>query len=433
MIWGLGIAALVILGFLLFLILFEPGLRYDVCAPNGVPLGSDHYLALLGALADAQIHGRSKIEVLDNGDKFYDAELEAIRAAKTSVHLEAYIFYKGEVARRFLDAMAERARAGVAVKVVLDAIGSFSTHDSLFEELRKAGGKVSWYQPIRWYTFKRFNNRTHREVLVIDGTVGFIGGAGIADFWFKDDGKQPQWRDTVFRVTGDLVIGLQTTFAENWLESAEQILASPDNFPYCQRLPEDRDEQAPGPGGARGLVVISSPSAGRGTRARVVFQTLLASATKTIDINSPYFLPDRSTRDELIRAVRERGVRVRVITPGKHADHAMTRRSSRRRYGELLKGGVQISEYQPSMIHVKLLVVDGEWTVFGSTNFDNRSFGINDEVNVAAQCRDLADRATQDFERDLAKSNAISYEEWKRRPWTEKLAELPGRLLERQQ
>jgi cardiolipin synthase len=131
--------------------------------------------------------------------------------------------------------------------------------------------------------------------------------------------------------------------------------------------------------------------------------------------------------------VRERGVRVRIITPGQHADHAMTRRSSRRRYGELLKGGVQISEYQPSMIHVKLLVVDGEWTVFGSTNFDNRSFGINDEVNVAAQCHELAERATHDFERDLSKSKSISYEEWKHRPWTEKLAELPGRLLERQQ
>jgi cardiolipin synthase len=288
MIWGLGIAALVILAFLLFLILFEPGLRYDVCAPQGVPLGSDHYLALLGALADAQIHGRSKIEVFDNGDKFYEAELDAIRAAKVNVHLEAYIFYKGEVAQRFLDALTERARAGVAVKVVLDAIGSFTTRDSYFDELRKAGGQVAWYQPIRWYTFKRLNNRTHREVLVIDGKVGFIGGAGIADFWFKDADKQPQWRDTVFRVTGDLVIGLQTTFAENWLEAADQILASPDNFPQCERLPEDRDEQGPGAGdGAHGLVVISSPNAGRATRARVVFQTLLASARKTIDINSP--------------------------------------------------------------------------------------------------------------------------------------------------
>src|SRR3954468_3420347 len=258
------IIAFIIVMFLVFLILFEPGLNYAV-KPPPVAIDSNQYIRLLGALADSELHPHSSVEVLRNGDVFYEAELEAIRAAQQNINLEAYIFYKGEIAQRFLDALTERARAGVRVNVVLDAIGSFTTRDSLCAELRKAGGKVAWYQPIRWYTFKRFNNRTHREVLVVDGKVGFIGGAGIADFWFKDDGKQPQWRDTVFRVTGDLVIGLQTTFAENWLESAEQILASPDNFPYCQRLPEDRDEQAPGPGGARGLVVISSPSAGRGT------------------------------------------------------------------------------------------------------------------------------------------------------------------------
>jgi cardiolipin synthase len=431
--WVLGVIALIVVAFLLFLVLFEPGLRYKVLAPAGVPVESDHYLALLGALADAQIHGRSSIEVLKNGDAFYEAQLEAIRGAKNHVNLEAYIFFKGDVTLRFLDALTERARAGVKVKVVLDYIGSFSTSDDYFSDLRAAGGEVRWYQPVRWYTFKRLNNRTHRELLIVDGHTGFIGGAGIADFWFKDTKDGPRWRDTVFRVRGDLVIGLQTTFAENWLESSEEILADPGYFPACKCLPEDRDKEGAAPGCSRGLVVNSAPTEGRSTRARVVFQTLLASATRTIDIVSPYFLPDRSTRAEMVKAIQERRVRLRVITPGEHADHAMTRRSSRRRYGELLKAGAEIHEYQPSMIHEKMLVIDGVWCVVGSTNFDNRSFGLNDEVNLAAQDGMLAERLLKNFEQDLTSCKRITYDEWKRRPITEKLGELAGMLLERQQ
>src|SRR4051794_33081167 len=171
MLWVLGIISLVIVAFLLFLVLFEPGLKYKIAPPPNVPLDSDHYLALLGALADAQVHGCSEVQVLANGETFYEAELAAIRAAERHVHLEAYIFERGEIARRFVDALAERARAGVTVRVVLDYIGSFRTADSTFDELRRAGGRVEWYQPVRWYTFKRLNNRTHRELLVVDGKV----------------------------------------------------------------------------------------------------------------------------------------------------------------------------------------------------------------------------------------------------------------------
>jgi cardiolipin synthase len=425
MLWTLGLISLAIVVLILLLVLFEPGLRYKVIAPE-VPLDSNHYVELLGALADSQIEGRSQIEVLANGDAFYEAALEAIKNAKRHVNLEAYIFYKGEISRRYLEALTERAREGVKVKVVLDYIGSFTTWDNYFRELREAGGEVMWYQPIRWYTLKRFNNRTHRELLVVDGEVGFIGGAGIADMWYRNQPKQPRWRDTMFRVRGDLVTGLQTTFAENWLESSEEILAASEYFPRCE-------DNAPATGDTRGLVVISSPSAGRGTRARVVFQTLLASAKQSIDITSPYFLPDRSTRAELVRAVKERGVRVRVITPGRHADHAMTRSSSRRRYGELLEGGVEIHEYQPAMIHEKMLVVDGVWSVIGSTNFDNRSFGINDEVNLAALDRPLAERLISDFENDMKSSKQITLEQWKRRSLKERLWEWAGWILERQQ
>jgi cardiolipin synthase len=263
----------------------------------------------------------------------------------------------------------------------------------------------------------------------VDGEVGFIGGAGISDVWSKELKGEPPWRDTVCRVEGPLVTGLQTTFAENWLEASEEILADEEYFPSRTCAAKEGDD---GPGDVAGFVVISAPSAGRSTRARILFQTLLASATKSIHINSPYFMPDRSARAELCRAVK-RGVEVKIITPGDHADHLLTRRSSRRRYGELLRCGAEIHEYQPAMIHAKILIVDGVWSVVGSTNFDNRSFGINDEVNLAAMNGGLAARLEEDFVADLSKSRRISYEEWSRRPLRERLVEMFGMLLERQQ
>lgn len=421
-----AILALLLVGFLLFLVLFERGLEYKV-RPPPMALADDEYLCLLAALSDAQIHRGSKVEVLSEGPAFYEAQVEAIRAARQCVNLEAYIFAPGEVTRRFVEAMTERARAGVKVKVVLDAIGSFGTPDRYFAELRAAGGEVHWYQPLRWYTFKRINNRTHRELLIVDGEVGFIGGAGYADVWFKQTNGQPRWRDTVCRVRGELLTGLQTAFAENWLEAADEILTGQDYFPGACTI-ED-----PVPGGTtRGFVVISSPSWGRSSRARILFQTLLASARQSIHINSPYFMPDFSARRELCRA-RERGVEVKVIAPGDHADHLLTRRSSRRRYGELLKAGVEIHEYQPAMIHAKILIIDGTWAVVGSTNFDNRSFGINDEVNLAALDPILAGRLEADFQRDLVQSRRVTYEAWARRPMSERVVEWAGRVLERQQ
>ena len=438
----LALLCLLIVAFLVFLILFEPGLEYEVTAPE-LPLASDAFVCLLAALTDAAVRRDSTAEVLTNGEAFFEAQIEAIRKARSSVNLEAYIFYKGEVTRRFLDALTERARAGVKVKLVIDAIGSFATPNSYFKDLKAAGGRVEWYQPIRWYTFKRFNNRTHRELLIVDGKVGFIGGAGIADQWLRPQKSGPRWRDTVVRVEGSLVVGLQTTFTENWLEASGEILSGAEYFPGCYH--GDAGEKgaagmgaAAGPGGATedlrsGLVVISAPGMGRSTRARVLFQTLLASAKKTIYITSPYFLPDPGTRRELIRAAKERGVQVQVITPGPHADHALTRASGRRRFGELLQNGVKISEYQPAMIHAKILVIDGVWAVVGSTNFDNRSFGLNDEVNLAAADAGLARRLEEDFANDLSQAKPITYEDWRRRPVKERLIELLGRLIERQQ
>ncbi|HJR07708.1 MAG TPA: phospholipase D-like domain-containing protein [Pyrinomonadaceae bacterium] len=418
----IAVIAIVAQSLLLFLALFEPGLNYKIEQPASCPPDSEEFMRIIEALTDAHVTHHSSIEVFPNGENYYEAELEALRRAERNINLEAYIFQKGKVADEFIKVLTERARAGVQVNLVLDAIGSFASWNSYFAELRAAGGRVCWYHPFKWYTLPRLNNRTHRELIIIDGRVGFIGGAGFADHWRYPVKDHPRWRDTMFRVEGTAVANLQATFAENWLEASGEILAHKDYFPD----PEPH-------GQTPSLVVNSSPSAGRSTRARILFQMLLASASESVLITTPYFLPDRSARAEMVRAIRERGVKMQIIVPGQKSDHALTRNSSRRLYGDLLAAGAKIYEYQTTMIHAKTLVVDGMWSVVGSTNFDNRSFGLNDEVNLAAFDAALAARITEDFERDRAESQAVSYEEWQRRSIFERIHELFGMLLERQQ
>jgi cardiolipin synthase len=418
----LATIGILFLGASLLMALFEPSLRYKIKSSPTVALDSPEFCRVFESLLDARIHPDTSIEVLTNGEAFYEAELRAIQGARRNINLEAYIFERGKIGDRFVRALAERARAGVTVKLVLDAIGCLTTRKSYFHELIAAGGQVQWYQPLRWYDWTRINHRTHRELLVIDAETGFIGGAGIADQWLVSRPGRLRWRDTVLRVEGRIVASLQATFAENWLESSGEILAGGGYFPT-----------ATGNGQFAAMVVNSSPSAGGSSRARILFQTLLASARKTICITTPYFLPDRSARDEMIRAIRERGVVVKVLTPGKHSDHLLTRSSSRQLYGELLKAGAQIYEYQPGMIHAKVLIVDNEWSVAGSTNFDQRSFGLNDEVNLAAFNVQLAERLRADFENDLAESRLITAEDWSRRPLWERVSEWAGTIIARQE
>jgi cardiolipin synthase A/B len=418
----IAVIAIAVLCFLLFLALFEPGLAYKIASPTTEPLESEDFLCVLEAVTDSKIHRRGRVEVLTNGEVFYEAELEAIRAAQHSVNIEAYIFQKGEVTQEFVEALMERARAGVKVRLVIDAIGSFATWESYFKELRAAGGRICWYHPFRWNTLAHLNNRTHREIIVVDGLVAFIGGAGFADHWYKGKGKNPRWRDTMFRIEGEPVTSLQAAFTENWLESSGEILTGREYYPSSEI--ENEMET---------LVVDSAPGAGGSTRARILFQTLLASAQKSIHITTPYFLPDRSVRRELVSAIRERNVEVKIIVPGKHSDHMLTRSSSRRLFGDLLKAGAKIYEYEKSMIHAKTLMIDGLWSIVGTTNFDNRSFGLNDEINLAARDEKVTARIAEDFAADLAESREVSYEEWRHRSIFERAHELLGWVLERQQ
>ncbi|HEY4661577.1 MAG TPA: phospholipase D-like domain-containing protein [Terriglobales bacterium] len=413
--------ALGILSVLVFVGLFGPGLGYRVSAGVESANDSDEFLHMLEALVDAKINRNTALTVLTNGHCFYEEELAAISEAQHSVNLEAYIFHPGEITERFVRALEERARAGVQVNLVLDSMGNTRTPKKHFTRLEAAGGKVAWYNGSKWDKLPRFNNRTHRELLVIDGRLGFIGGAGVADQWWKGSKGKPTWRDTVVRVEGDAVAHLQATLAENFLEAHGEVLTDPEYF-------ATRPAQGNGPV----LVINSTPSGGGATRSRILFQVLLASARKSIHITTPYFLPDKSMRDELMRAVR-RGVEVKILVPGKKSDIWLTRNSSRAAYGELLKAGASIHEYQPSMIHAKVLLIDGLWAVVGSTNFDNRSFGLNDEVNLAACESDVCERLEEDFQRDLQHSENITYEGWRHRPVLERAPELLGWVLQREQ
>jgi len=306
------------------------------------------------------------------------------------------------------------------VTVVLDAIGSWSMRGRTLRALRDAGVRVEFYQRIRWYSLARINNRTHRELLVIDGRVAFTGGAGVADWWSGDDPGRPAWRDTMVRVEGPVVAALQGVCVENWLECCGEILTGPEYFPPLEPA-----------GDVLAFVVKSSPS-DRATVSRVTFQLLIEAARRDVMINTPYFLPDKSLRLCLIGVAR-RGVRISIVVPGRRTDQAWVRLASRRGFKGLLEAGVRIYEYEPAMTHCKMLVIDDDWAVVGTTNVDNRSFEHNDEVNLALCDARIAARLRSDHERDVGASREITLEDWKRRPVWEKLIGPVVWILERQQ
>lgn len=419
---ALGVLALLLLSTLMLSGLFGPMPKYEIRGGENLPSNqTPEFLSLLESLADAGVNRTGRFEVLKDGHTFYPAELEAIHAAKRSVNLEAYIFQNCQIGRMYLQALTERARNGVAVNVALDAFGSAGTTRAFFRPLLQAGGKVCWYNGPAWYRLTQLDHRTHRELLVVDGLVGFIGGAGIGDHWYTGVHGHPAWRDTMVRVEGEPVMNLQATFAENWLEANGELLVGRIYFPDIPTLEE-----------TAALVVNSTPSTGGSTRARVLFQLLLASAQHSISITTPYFLPDKGLMHELCLAV-QRGVQVRILVPGKRSDHILTRSTSRGGYGKLLEAGAAIYEYEPSMMHAKILCIDHQWSVVGSTNFDNRSFGINDEVNLAVCNHALARRLESDFQSDLADSTRVTLQSWKARPIHERITEALGWIFERQQ
>ena len=364
----------------------------------------------MGVLLGPGLLEGNKVDTLLNGDEIFPAMLQAIREAKRTITFETYIYWSGQVGKDFAQALAARARAGVKVHILLDWVGSQKMDEALLAEMAAAGVEIRRYHALHWYTLDRLNNRTHRKILVTDGRVGFTGGVGIADEWSGNAQDKDHWRDTHYRIEGPVVAQLQAAFLDNWLKVSGLVIHGDDYFP----------PQVPA-GNHLAQVFKSSPDGGSESM-HLMYLLSVASAKKSIDLAMAYFVPDDLALHALQDALR-RGVRVRIIMPGHNIDAKTVRSASRALWGGILRAGAELYEYQPTMYHCKVLVVDGLWTSVGSTNFDNRSFRLNDEANLNVLDAEFARRQIADFERDLARSRRITLEEWENRPWTEKAKE----------
>jgi cardiolipin synthase len=335
--------------------------------------------------------------------------LQAIRSAQRRISFETYIYDRGSVADAFTTALADAAARGVTVRLVVDALGAKNMRRDHVERLQHAGVHIATFNALHWYSIEELNYRTHRKILVVDGKVGFTGGVGVADYWLSRGRRGAGWRDTGLRVTGPAVTLLEAAFYENWSEAGDVVNPVLDLTPPP---PETR---------ARSVVVWSSPSGGSNA-VKLLYLISIAAARRTLDLETPYFVLDESTKWALMEA-RRRGVRIRLLVEGDMTDAKPVKYASRADYESLLAAGFEIHEYQPTMMHVKVSIVDGTWSIVGSTNFDNRSFELNDEINVAIADVGLAGRLTSDFEADLRRSRRLLLDAWKRRPASDKVRE----------
>ena len=373
----------------------------------------------LGTLLGPPIIDGNRIQNLENGGEIFPAMLEAVKSAKTSITFETYIYWSGEVGKEFADALSERARQGVRVHVLLDWVGSQKMEESLIPQLKGAGVEIERYHPLHWYNLGHMNNRTHRKLLVVDGNVGFTGGVGIADQWSGNAEGPGHWRDSHYRLEGPAVAQMQSAFMDNWMKTTGNVLQGEAYFPELQPMGE-----------ALAQVFTSSPSGG-GDSMQLLYLLSITAAERTIDLSAAYFVPDELTRNAL-RSALERGVRLRIIVPGKHIDAEVVRQASRADWGDLLEAGAEIHEYQPTMFHCKTLIVDSQLVSVGSTNFDNRSFRLNDEANLNVYDKQFAERLEDVFEADLGRSKRITFEMWKKRPLRQKIVEKLSSLLSSQ-
>ncbi|WP_217912744.1 phospholipase D-like domain-containing protein [Miltoncostaea marina] len=388
-------------------------------------VGSEGFLRAAEALTGAPVTRGNRAELLINGDRIFPAFLETIAGARRTLNLLTYVYWTGEIAEQVADAVCERAEAGVECRVLLDAVGAVKMDGGLIRRMEDCGVVVRRFRPPKPYALRRANNRTHRKILVADGTVGLTGGVGIAEEWTGDAQDPDHWRDTHVRVRGPVVRGLQGAFAENWLEATGQVLAGEDDLPPLGPVPgEDGEEGAP-------MQVIRSSAGVGDTNVETLYYLAIASASRSILLTSAYFAPRPAFLGALEDAAR-RGVDVRVLVPGEHIDKDVVRRAGRATYGQLLRAGARVFEYAPTMLHAKCMVVDGVWSAIGSANFDNRSFQLNDEAVLAVQDRGFARLLTESFEADTAAADEVSLEEWARRPLGERLREAASRLLRRE-
>ena len=373
----------------------------------------------MGSLLGPPLVGGNRAQELLNGDQIFPAMLAAIRSAQHSITFETYIYWSGDIGREFADALSERAKAGVKVHILLDWVGSGKIDASFLDEMRAAGAEIRKFHKPNWYNLARLNNRTHRKLLVVDGKTGFTGGVGIAPKWTGAGQDADHWRDSHFRIEGPVVAQMQSVFMDNWLKVTGLVMHGEAYFPALQAV-----------GDVSAQVFSSSPSGGSESM-QLMYHLSITAAERTIDLSSAYFVPDELTSKALTDALK-RGVKIRIITPGEIIDTDTVRAASRGTWGPLLKAGAEIYEYQPTMYHCKVMIVDKLLVSVGSTNFDNRSFRLNDEANLNVFDTAFAEKQTGIFEQDLMRARQVTYQAWADRPLNEKLMERVALLLESQ-
>lgn len=377
------------------------------------------FLRSMGLLLGPPVISGNRFEMLLNGDRIFPSMLDGIRSARKTITFETFIYWSGEIGEQIARALADKAREGVKVHVLLDWVGSSKMDKRYLQMLREAGAEVVKFHKPHWTGLGRMNDRTHRKLLVIDGHTGFTGGVGIAPEWTGHAQDEKHWRDTHFRVAGPVVGHMQAVFMDNWVKSTGNVLHGPEYFPHVESQ-----------GDGLAHMFSSSPSGGSDDM-QLMYLMAITAATHSIHLASAYFVPDKLTINAIVEAAK-RGVKVRIVTPGKRIDTHTVREASRACWGDLLKAGVEIFEYQPTMFHCKLLVVDEYLVSVGSTNFDSRSFKLNDEANLNIYDREFAKQQTAALADDIAKSEQITLEKWQNRPFKEKLIEKFVPLLDTQ-
>jgi len=387
----------------------EKTLKHSMAHLHGIE--SLQFKREMGTLLGPAILSGNKVNALQNGDEIFPRMLAAIRTARHTITFETYIYWSGSTGDEFADALIERARAGVRVHVMLDWLGSQKIAASLVNKMKQAGVEVERYHALRWYSLGRVNNRTHRKVLVIDGEIGFTGGVGIADQWSGHAQDPQHWRDSHFRIEGPVIAQMQAAFLDNWIKTTGNVLHGEGYFPSLTV----RGEQE--------MQLFTSSPAGGSSSMRLMYLTAITAAERSIDIEAAYFIPDMLMGAELIRA-RSRGVRIRILLPDKHLDSETVRVASKRAWGPLLQSGVEVHEYAPTMLHCKMLIFDRCMVSVGSTNFDMRSFELNDEASLNVYDARFAQDMTDVFEADLKSSTPYTWDMWANRPWRQRLAEI---------
>jgi cardiolipin synthase len=395
----------------------EKQIRYELTHRFAVE--DPQFLRSMGQLLGPAILPGNRVTALQNGDQIFPPMLAAIHGAQHSITFETYIYWSGDIGQKFSDALCERAQAGVKVHVLLDWLGTGKIDGRFLTAMKAAGVEVERYHPLHWYNLSRVNNRTHRKLLVVDGRIGFTGGVGIADEWEGNGTAKDHWRDSHYQIEGPAVAQMQAAFGDNWIKTRAKVLFGNAYYPELTPL---------GPSRAQ----VFKSSRGEGSESvRLMYLLSIASAAKSIRLQAAYFVPDDLAIDTLVTA-RKRGVKIEIIVPGPNTDSEIVQGASRSRWAALLDAGVLIYEYQPSLYHCKVLIVDDIWVSVGSTNFDNRSFRLNDEANLNIYDPVFAAEQATVFEDDKRVSRQMTRTDFKDRSRMGKMFDAVAGLLRQQ-